>query len=155
MTPMAQRRVPLDQSSSGTVAAHSDGAEPPSSIAAAPPIEGRTHGHPSRDLASPLNVTKHRQNGGELTGFRNISNISGASTIDAPESAEKEKAGREMMPGIVKESSAPQHIFETSQLHRHINDARKQHEVFANASFRPAEGAYGTPVPLPASSGPP
>ncbi|KAF7186955.1 Transcriptional regulatory protein DEP1 [Pseudocercospora fuligena] len=155
MTPM-QRRPPVDHSSSGTVAVNSDGPEPPSSLAAAPPTEGRTHGHPGRDLASPLTVAKHRQNGAELTGFRNISNISGASTIDAPDSAEKARDGlRESLPGISKESSAPQHIFDTSQIHRLTGDVRKQHEVYANANFRPQEGAYGTPGPLPASSGPP
>ncbi|EME87165.1 uncharacterized protein MYCFIDRAFT_84239 [Pseudocercospora fijiensis CIRAD86] len=155
MTPM-QRRPPLDHSSSGTVAVNSDGVEAPSSLAAAPPTEARTHGHPGRDLASPLVIAKHRQNGAELTGFRNSSNISGVSTIDAPDSAERARDGlRESLPGMSKELSAPQHIFDTSQIHRLTGDVRKPHEVYANANFRPQEGAYGTPGPLPASSGPP
>ncbi|CAK4031659.1 hypothetical protein AC578_10660 [Lecanosticta acicola] len=73
-TPMAQRRPPLDHSSS----------EIASSVLAAPPTSDR------REQGSPLAVSKHRQYGGELTGFRNIS---GASTIDAPESAEKRDRG--------------------------------------------------------------
>lgn len=144
----------MDHSSSGTVPANSDPMEPPSSVVAAPPTSDRNGGQFGREQGSPLAVTKHRQNGGEreFTGFRNISNISGASTIEvAPDSAEREREGyREALPGIPKEASAPQHIFDTSQLHRH--EPKKQQEVYTNASFRPQEGAYGTPTPLPATS---
>ncbi|KAK4507426.1 hypothetical protein PRZ48_001161 [Zasmidium cellare] len=156
-TPMPQRKSAVEHSSSGTVPANSDPVEPPSSVIAAPPTSDRNRSQFGREQASPLVVAKHRQNGGEreLTGFRNISNISGASTIDAqPDSAEKERQGvRDTLPGIPKDSSAPQHVFDTSQLHRH--DPKKQQEVYANASFRPQEGAFGTPTPLPASSGAP
>lgn len=154
-TPMPQRNSAIEHTSSGTVPANSDHAEPPSSVIAAPPTSDRNRGHFGREQASPLVVAKHRQNGAdrELTGFRNISNISGASTIDAlPDSAEKERQGMgETLPGVPKEASAPQHMFDSSQLHRH--DPKKQQEAYANASFRPQEGAFGTPTPLPTSSG--
>ncbi|KAF2161778.1 hypothetical protein M409DRAFT_27834 [Zasmidium cellare ATCC 36951] len=155
-TPMPQRKTAVEHSSSGTVPANSDPVEPPSSVIAAPPTSDRNRGQFGREQASPLAVAKHRQNGGEreLTGFRNISNISGASTIDAtPDSAEKERSARESLPGIHKESSAPQHIFGTSQLQH--PDSKKQQEAYANVGFRPQEGAFGTPTPLPATSGAP
>lgn len=80
--------------------------------------------------------------------------MSGASTIDAPlDSAEKERndAGK-TLPALLSEMSAPQQVFETSQLHRH-----GQHdggpgggrEVYADLGFRPQEGAFGTPAPMP------
>lgn len=114
-------------------------------------------------MGSPLVVAKPRQNGGEreLTGFRNISNISGASTIDAePDSAEKysESAGRrEVLPGLLTEVSAPLQAFDTSQMHRHPlggNGTKKNMpDTYPNASFRPQEGMFGTPTPLPSGTG--
>jgi hypothetical protein len=108
-------------------------------------------------------VAKARQNGGEreLTGFRNISNISGASTIDAPDSAEKDPhpaARREVvLPGLPTDTSAPLHPFDTSQLHRqpHGGNGVKRiiPDTYPNASFRPQDGAFGTPTPLPTGGG--
>lgn len=145
-TPMPQRRAPVDQSSSGTVGVNSDPVDPPSSVLAAPPTSDRMgHAYLGREQASPLTVSKHRQNGGELTGFRNIS---GASTIDAPpDSAERDReAARDALMGISKQASAPQSVFDTSQVARHGFDKRQQ-EVYASASFRPQPGAFGTPTP--------
>lgn len=116
----------------------------------------------SSTAPSPLQVTKHRQPNGtaperELTGFRNISNISGvsgASTIDAPlDSAEKERndAGK-TLPALLSEMSAPYQVFETSQLHRHGQEGGGGREVYANLGFRHQEGAFGTPVPMPMTS---
>lgn len=156
-TPMPQRNSAIEHTSSGTVPTNSDPVEPPSSVIAAPPTSDRNRGHFGREQASPLVVAKHRQNGAEreLTGFRNISNISGASTIDAlPDSAEKERQSVvETVSGIPKEASAPHHIFDANQFHRH--DPKKQQDVYAHAGFRPQEGAFGTPTPLPTSSGAP
>ncbi|KAK5127130.1 hypothetical protein LTR85_008490 [Meristemomyces frigidus] len=166
-TPMPQKRTQPDKSSSGTVAVNSDGAEPPSSVLAAPPTSDRMHHlhQASSNQVSPLVVNKYRQNGTELTGFRNISNISGvsgASTIDAPpESAEKEREREQQhqhryqhqpqpnktLPALLSEISAPQRAFDTSQLHGHVQERR---EVYPNAGFRPQEGAFGTPAPLQA-----
>lgn len=132
----------------------------------------------SSNQASPLVVHKYRQqrqqhngtSGGaapELTGLRNISNISGASTIDAPPStmaadspaAEKlalmAAAGREyqhqqpmktrLPAALLAEASAPQQVFDTSQLHRHGGDG-------GAGGFRAQEGAFGTPAPLQAGT---
>lgn len=165
-TPMPQRRTQPDHSSSGTVVVNSDGAEPPSSVLAAPPTSDRIHPHQPSNQVSPLVVNKYRQNGTELTGFRNVSNVSGvsgASTIDAPlESAERDREREQQhqqryqpqpmnkpLPALLSEISAPQQVFDTSQLHRH-GDARR--EVYPNAGFRPQEGAYGTPAPMQATA---
>ncbi|KAF2766547.1 hypothetical protein EJ03DRAFT_330046 [Teratosphaeria nubilosa] len=166
-TPLPQRRAqPPEHSSGGTVAVGSDGPEPPSSVAAAPPTSDRLNQpHPgSSQQASPLLTNKHRQQNGlagerELTGFRNVSNISavsGASTIDAaPDSAERRReldAGK-TLPALLSEVSAPQQAFNTSHLHR--NGATPIREVSTSVSFRPQEGAFGTPAPLTASNMPP
>jgi hypothetical protein len=84
-----------------------------------------------------------------------MSNLSGASTIDAPSSTEKERGmARESLTGASKDAMASQHVFDSSQLHRHAYDAKRQHEVYQNASFRPQEGVYGTATPFPASGMP-
>lgn len=141
-----------------------DGLEGHSSALAAPPLSSRT---PAQGIStgSPLQVGKHRQLNGnntqtgerELTGFRNISSTS---TIDAPLSAEKSlvEADRaphhdgslmaRYMPGIHAEHSTPQQVFDTSQLHRHphLAEGGLNKDMYANHSFRPAEGSYGTPT---------
>lgn len=166
-TPLPQKHTQPDHSSSGTVVVGSDGPEAPSSVLAPPPasdrITGSFHSH-STQHGSPLIVNKHRQNGTELTGFRNTSNmsgVSGVSTIDAPpDSAEKDRlyggpggeAGKSL-PALLSEASAPQQIFDTSQMHRHHGDGRR--EVYPSSSFRPQEGAYGTPAPLQHAAGVP
>ncbi|KAK4540786.1 hypothetical protein LTR36_008863 [Oleoguttula mirabilis] len=172
-TPMPQKRTQPDHSSSGTVAVNSDGAEPPSSVLAAPPTSDRMHQlhqHASSNQVSPLVVNKYRQNGTELTGFRNISNVSGvsgASTIDAPlGSAEKDREREresqhqyqhqhqyqqplsKSLPALLSEISAPQQAFNPSQLHRHGEERREAYP--SNAGFRPQEGVFGTPAPLQA-----
>ncbi|KXL46955.1 hypothetical protein M433DRAFT_3597 [Acidomyces richmondensis BFW] len=151
MTPLPQKRPQQNErSSSGTVMLASDGVEMPSSVAAAPPTSERmqhVHGGSSTQT-SPLVVNKYRQNGTELTGFRNISNvsgISGASTIDAPlDSAEKR---REEQPVPSSEIPTPQPgVFGMSQFHLHSNEHRGERS--ATVGFRAREGAYGTPAPL-------
>ncbi|KAK3704347.1 Transcriptional regulatory protein [Vermiconidia calcicola] len=84
-------------------------------------------------------VPKQRQNGAELTGFRNISNLSGASTIDAPLPHDSSADAR-------KQNVPAQQVFDTSQLHA----GRQHQEVLHAAGFRPQEapGAFGTPAPL-------
>jgi hypothetical protein len=114
--------------------------------------------------SSPLTTLPKPRDGGigngnvELTGFRNISNISaisGASTIDAPPELQ-ENDPRQFaadaaptkypLPDLTHQSSAPQQIFETSQLHRHPMEEKR--EVYANPGFRPMEGEFGTPAPV-------
>jgi hypothetical protein len=143
-----------------------DGPDVASSGLAAPPTISRTPGQ-GFSTGSPLQVGKQRQQNGntghngerELTGFRNISNISSTSTIDAPLSAEKaqQEADRtphyegsllaRYLPALHSEGSAPHQAFDTSQLHRHPNaeEGGPGKDVYANPSFRPTEGAYGTP----------
>lgn len=158
MTPLPHKRPQQNErSSSGTVTAASDGVELPSSIAAAPPTSDRMQNIQggSSNQTSPLVVNKYRQNGSELTGFRNISNvsgISGASTIDAPpDSAEKKREeqswAHKFMPGLSSENPKPQPgVFGMSQLHLHGNEHRGERN--ATVGFRAQEGAYGTPTPL-------
>lgn len=153
----------------------SDGMDAPSSGLGAPPTTSRTPGQ-GISTGSPLQVGKQRQPNGnsahtggerELTGFRNISNISSTSTIDAPLSAEKNlqqlqqqqepdnrtphREGSLMsryLPTLSSEISAPQQAFDTSQMHRHPNasEGGPNKDVYVNPGFRPAEGAYGTPT---------
>lgn len=145
-------------------AGFADGPDSQNSAFAAPPSMSKT---PAQGIStgSPLQVSKHRQNGGhtgerELTGFRNISNISSTSTIDAPLSAEKNQQEKDRtphhegsllaryLPGLHTEHSAPGQAFDTSQLHRHPNSAEggPNKDVYASHGFRPAEGSYGTPT---------
>ena len=157
---MPQKRLAGELSSSGTVPMNSDPVEaPPSSVLAAPPMTERIsllhQQGGSSNQASPLSVPRHRQNGTELTGFRNISGISGisgVSTIDAPLEADRDRdTGYKpsLLPTLTAQASAPHQIFDTSQLHRHPEEKL---EVYANAGFRPQQGDFGTPAPLPASS---
>jgi hypothetical protein len=146
------------------VAGFTDGLEGHSSALAAPQSTSRT---PAQGIStgSPLQVGKHRQLNGntgdrELTGFRNISNISSTSTIDAPLSAEKSLQEADHAPnhdaslmaryhpGLHAEQPVPHQAFDTSQLHRHPNAAEggPNKDVYANHGFRPAEGSYGTPT---------
>lgn len=143
-----------------------DGLDVSSSAFAAPGSNPRAASH-GISTGSPLQVTKQRQPNGngigggerELTGFRNISNISSTSTIDAPLSAEKvtqdadrasnhDSSGSRHLPSLASEASAPQQSFDTSQLHRHPSAAEGglAKDVYANPNFRPAEGAFGTPT---------
>lgn len=164
-TPLPQKRAPMDFSSSGTIAmGNSDGPDhPPSSVVAAPPTSQRisllndppstTGGGPQ---TSPLTVPKHRHHDPHpaladrekgLTGFRNISNLSNASTIDAPPDAPPPPPRtattphRDLPPGphahlyahrelggnghhiyshlLRHEESAPLQAFDTSAFHRH------------------------------------
>ena len=149
-TPMAQSRpLPEHQSSSGTLPMNSDGADPPSSVIAGPPTSSRMEliNQASSNQTSPITLPKHRSmfgdTGPRLTGFRDIS---GASTIDVPQERDQREVAKAGMPGLTQVPSASQSIFDTSQLHRHARDER---EVYANAGFRPTEGAFGTPAPLP------
>ncbi|SMQ46632.1 unnamed protein product [Zymoseptoria tritici ST99CH_1A5] len=150
-TPNPQRRLP-EHSSAGTIPANSDPVDAPSSVVAAPPTTDRVH-YPHmyvpRDLAtmpSPIPVTKQRQNGAEreLTGFRNISNISGASTIDAPpDSAEKERGTmkRSAMPGMSKDPSGPHYQFGHGSM--------KVNDTYPASAFRPQTGQFGSHTQLP------
>lgn len=143
-----------------------DGLDVSSSALAGPGSNSRAPSH-GISTGSPLQVGKQRQPNGngigggerELTGFRNISNISSTSTIDAPLSAEKAAQNTDPtgihdglmsrhLPSLTTEASAPQQSFDTSQLHRHPNAAEGGlgKDVYANPNFRPAEGAYGTPT---------
>ena len=140
---------------------NSDPAEAPtSSVLAAPPTTDRIsllHQGRNSGQSSPIAVPKQLQNGTQLTGFRNISGISGVSTIDAPQEVETERerehiSKQAVLPALTAQSSAPQQVFETSQLHRYPEERR---EVYPNAGFRPQEGAFGTPTPLPASTAAP
>ena len=158
-TPMPQRRTQPDQSSSATVAMGSDGPEAPSSVLAAPPTSDRAppslfHGHSAQ--GSPLLMHKQRQNGAEAPSWRNISGVSGTSTIDAPDSAEKERHRHQSdapksLPALLSEASAPQQVFDTSQIHRQREDGRR--EVYPAAHFRHQEGQLGTPAPLQPATG--
>lgn len=159
-TPLTQRKsLGEPNSSAGTLPLNSDSHDPPSSIVAAPTTTGRIESmlQASSNQTSPVTYPKHRilgQYGPELTGFRNISGISaisGASTIDVPSDSEHQadrqsEATKASMPGLTHVSSASRTVFDTSQLHRHPRDER---EVYPNAGFRPQEGAFGTPAPLP------
>lgn len=142
-TPLPQKRPAMEQS---TATVHSDGVEQHSSILAAPPTLDRIQSsYLGRDQGSPLVVAKQRQNGGELTGFRNVSNISGASTIDAPpDSAEKER--ERGAHGYLKDASVPQHMFDASRPPRNGVEPKRQQDTFVGAPFRPQDGTYGTPV---------
>jgi hypothetical protein len=177
MTPLPQKRGPPPQgdqnSSAGTVAISSDPLEPPSSVAPAPPTVERLQQLQQSGgfQGSPLVVHKQRQrNGGgvpererELTGFRNVSNISavsGASTIDAtPDSAERAKgqlptAGSEgqSLPAVLRqEISAPQQVFHANPLHHHAHGEERSREAPAAIGFRPQQGPFGTPTPLSAN----
>lgn len=172
-------------SSSGTVAVNSDGAsEPPSSVLVAPPTTDRTPytslnppGHLNAQ-ASPLHVTKQRQPNvaeREVAGFRNASNMStasGASTIDMPQGhayagdrdrqhvsqySHYQQQQPKTLPALLSETSAPQQVFDTSQLHRRVDVAgerdQERRDVYASGSFRPQEGAFGTPVSVPWATG--
>ncbi|KAK5132767.1 hypothetical protein LTR08_008652 [Meristemomyces frigidus] len=160
MTPMPQKqRAPVEHSSSGTVAVGSDGVEMPSSVLAAPPTADRMHFVQQQGVGSgqvsPLMVNKYRQNGTELTGYRNMSGMSGASTIDAPlGSAEKGAGGREQyqlqtgnksLPALLSEISAPRQMFDAGQMHRHGEERR---EKYPGAGYRLREGVFGTPAPM-------
>lgn len=123
-TPMPQRHALFEHSSTATVPANSDPADLPSSgLAAVPIADGAMQVQSEKDVASPLYVAKQRQNGDQLTGVRNISNISGASTIDAPGSAEKEQGTT-----FLSSAAKGHHPFDTSQLQRQVNEVRRQHE---------------------------
>lgn len=117
------------------------------------------HTHAGTPQPTPLLVGKQRQangNGGverELTGYRNVSNISavsGASTIDAPQQPDSVEKERKSLPALLSEASVPpQQVFETSGLHGHGNEGGdERRDVFASMGFRPQEGAFGTPAPL-------
>ncbi|KAK5174460.1 uncharacterized protein LTR77_001540 [Saxophila tyrrhenica] len=106
--------------------------------------------------SSPLTAIPRPKYDGDLTGFRNISGISaisGASTIDAPPEADNnhhyrhDEAPKHPLPHLIAQPSAPQQVFDTSQLHRH--PAESGREVYSSAGFRPKEGAFGTPTPAP------
>ena len=152
-TPLTQKRPLAEHSSSaGTLPLNSDGPEPPSSVIAAPPTTGRIElvNQGSNNQTSPITHPKVRQpgpSGQVVNDFRNISGISGASTIDAPQEAE-ERQGEvaKGIPALTHMSSASHSVFDTSQLHRHPRDEMR--EVYPNAGFRPQEGAFGTPAPL-------
>jgi hypothetical protein len=96
----------------------------------------------------------------ELTGFRNISGISGTSTIDAPPSSSPRQAQEKpAVPELTSQVSAPQQVFDTSQLHMHRHqengnaEAKDRRDVYPNPDFRVKEGDFGTPAPVPASTG--
>lgn len=165
-TPNPQRRAPVEHSSAGTVPANSDPVEHPPSSAGPPSERPAMHFFQPRDgptTKSPIVVAKQRQsNGGEreFTGFRNISNISGATTIDAPDSAEKDTnaaARRDMLPGLPREASAPLQAFDTSQTHRlplgGNGTKRNIPETYPNSPLRPQGGAFGIPTPLQSGTG--
>lgn len=144
----------------------------PSSVVAQPPstvdrsafrhYEGQDHQGGSSLQTSPITFPKPRENGAapltttttDLPGFRNISGISGVSTIDAPETLEdavpQEKPPLSSLlpaPLTSEESTGGQQIFETSQLHRHAEGDKR--DVYASSRLiRPPEGAFGTPAPL-------
>ncbi|GIZ40558.1 hypothetical protein CKM354_000389200 [Cercospora kikuchii] len=135
-TPMPQRQSLVEHSSAGTVPANSDPAEPPSSALAAPPTLDRRL---PDNQPSPLVMNKHKHYGAEFTGFRNIS---GASTIEAPGSAEKDY--RTAGGGPLKEHPESQRTFDTSQLQRQVAEVRRQHEPYGQPLVHAQDG--GTSV---------
>lgn len=150
-TPMPQKWGPGEHySSAGTVGVDSDGLEPPSSVVAAPPTTDRIQQSSAGDTfaSSPLQVMKPRQhqqqqqqqsNGHDLTGYRNISGISGTSTIDAPQDNNQNW------------EAPPPHPWQkdVSGLDAMRPSDEDKREVQPNGGFRPAESAYGNPAPLP------
>lgn len=166
-TPSTQKRhLPEQISSAGTLPLNSDGLDPPSSVIAAPPTTSRIElmNHGSNNHSSPVTYAKVRQHGqpgqaapsgsvvNEYRNFSGISAISGASTIDAPQEVDpaqdrQSEAAKSGMPTLSQISSASHSVFDTSQLHRHPRDDMR--DVYPNAGFRPQEGAFGTPAPLP------
>lgn len=135
-------------------------------------------GFSSDHQPSPVTFQKprERENGRATTlpqdfssNFRNISNISGVSTIDAdaeepqPQPSQDSATKRVDMtedarpilrpPGFVTEhSGVEQSVFDTSQIHRHPEEDGGR-EVYATPGFmRPREGAFGTPTPLQAAA---
>ncbi|KAF2718176.1 hypothetical protein K431DRAFT_287910 [Polychaeton citri CBS 116435] len=201
-TPMPPRRQHVEHSSAGTVP-NSEVTDPPSSVIAAPPTSNRADGLQHYNQSSPLTVLKHRisHNDGvgangerELTGFRNVSNmssISNASTVDAPighvqdsENKAWEEKIKNAQPGhhqsMWHSEHPPQQPFLTSALHR-LNDSNRLHDgmqkhsnsalygggtitasspprppdSYIQTGFRPQEGAFGTPAPLPSANGAP
>ncbi|USW48107.1 hypothetical protein Slin15195_G014260 [Septoria linicola] len=121
-TPLPQRRSVAEHSSAGTVPANSDPIEPPSSLAARTVVRQQQDKDPS-----PLLVNKQRQYGAELTGFRNVS---GASTIDAPGSAEKDH----------QSTRTALSIGQFDPLQRQVSEARKQHDPYMHGPLRAQEG---------------
>lgn len=145
-TPSTQKRTqPLEYSSAGTVPLHSDGAEPPTADRMHMP-----HQQYSSRPGSPLQVNKQRQNAGaELTGFRNISNVSGTSTIDAPaeqqereHEVERERQAHHMMPlnplaSLNEAGARPPSVFDASGINRLAQERREeQRETYMSAGFR-------------------
>lgn len=163
-TPMAQRRVAaMESSSSSTVPANSDPVEPPSSVVAAPPTIDRIRlgRQPPRDAGSPLAIAKQRQTPSEFPGWRNASNASGTSTIDAgPDSAEKARLGPRADVAHPDEgphdnyTSGVQHqphpLFDIAQLHR--ADRVPPHDLHTSAGFRPQESPFHAPAAPPSAS---
>ncbi|WPG97351.1 Hypothetical protein R9X50_00012500 [Acrodontium crateriforme] len=158
-TPMPQKRTqPMEYSSAGTMPFNSDGAEPSSSLQGMPPTTDRMHhvhhGGSSRP-GSPLQVNKQRQNG-EHSGYRNISNISGTSTIDAPveqadreRELERERQGQHSFPvnplAAYNESTKPPAVFDSSSVNRFNQQRRGEpRDAYANAGFRAQEGGFAT-----------
>ena len=159
-TPIPQRQAALEHSSAGTVAVNSDSVELPSSFPAGRAMSAQiNHGgpEPANHDTSPITISKHRYNGApQFTGFRTIS---GASTIDAPpDSAEKDNApiNRHFHPGMPLETPTPQqYAFHASHIHRPTStDHDRDSGAYPNPAFRPVEGTFGTPAPLPATSAP-
>lgn len=183
-TPAFPRREPsADQQPTGTNN-QPPGSDPPDRS----PVERRAPGLNGgsafyREPTSPLAVTKQRvgdrDRERELTGFRNFSNISGTSTIDAPDSAEKDKDRAAAISGALSnQPSQPMLASSPTQPHLHhhhqaqpgasrfgaaeTNGASAKAASPASAtasstyshpgSFRPREGAFGTPAPLSATA---
>lgn len=164
-TPLPQKHMQqIEQppsSGAATVGMNSDGigsseAPMPSSAVAAPPtVDRMALFHQlggSSNQTSPLAFPKVRENGASFDppGFRNISGMSGASTIDAPPEVvagmEEMTPNKSFPPVLAAEQSSGPQPFPTSQIHLRLGDESK--DVYASAGFRAQVGAFGTPTPL-------
>ena len=139
--------------------------DPPSSAAQAQTTVDKAYPSRANDDGSPIDSIKVRAAIANplLTrdDRRNFSNISSASTIDAPNDSSGGPdldrphhlyaglAHGPMPPSLPTSSSASQHPFSTGALHaQHIKHDDRRPELYDSVNFRPAIGAYGPPIPM-------
>lgn len=182
-TPLPPQRKsdyhPNGLNSAETIAAASD---PPSSARANPPPTDKTHlsviGGDDGSPTGALKVRSAMHNPlANRDDRRNFSNISSTSTIDAPNDSpaalgptashdhdrrapppQNPYAGVTHSPmpsSLPVEATASQQAFPTSALHaQHGKPEDRRPELYDSVNFRPAMGAYGTPLPLFAGGSP-
>lgn len=167
ITPMAQRRADHHESAMGSAETIGIASDPPSSVPQAPQTAEKTHQGPSKDDGSPIDSLKVRAAIGNpfanREDRRNFSNISNASTIDAPtDHTVGPDMDRQHNPyaGLAHqlrtESSNQQQSFVTSALHaQHGKPDDRRPGLYDidrldSVNFRP----YGAPMPLFAGGSP-